>query len=770
MFEFFRKYQKLILYTAGIFALVSFSITGALLGFFDSVFSGRVAREATIVVDGRRVSLTEQDFLIGGRLAQGHYGAAPVLVLPRTSRDENVGEALAILRRAAIETGFDLSQTEVDRALEPMITSGRYPSIEAMAQQVRSPSVSDYRQMVAEAWRIGLLMRLSALGTDTSDAALLAQSFKDRENVNLDVATYDVEAVEESIEAAGVSDDDLNTFLDDLTETDKNALQIFAPNESSLRIAAVMFDAFDSATFTEELKDVEFTEAQLKAAYERDKRMLFVVPKDDGEGNGEDPDENPQDAAAALEEYVPFEDEAVQATVKKRLEAEAAFQSIWDTVREERQTRLEVPTKAARDAAQARGTATMDVAKQKQEFEDAGGEGVADPILQAAVTQKENDLELAEAAEKAAEEALDQARLATAWQDKFRELVAGRAGMKLLDVPGPKPADEFEELPELGTWQNFFVSTSQGREGAIYSTLSRTKLGAFYFQVHDLKLRPLKPMDDIRDALTERYLKDKADERAKEAQETLEEQLLELAKAKIPEEVQKLEAEKVTEVESRMITWEEQTTADLASATTEFGQQRAGSKAQQAWADRRDKLQTDLDTLAVKRTEVTKSVEDEFEQKIKDAAREKYSEVLVEAAQAAGFTISTFESLPRNSNSEPRFAEKYGDAAAFVVRSLGQLKEGESTEILNDFTNRQRHIAVVRAVTSADADVLNRREVANARNSAPAFLSQAIMQSFSLDAVKARYGYEELAKPGDAPVNESAAGAGAGTTGEGEGN
>src|SRR5687767_12918874 len=109
-FEFFRKYQKAILYTAGFFALITFSITGALMSFFDNLFVGTQPSARLVLPDERTVSVTQEDSEIGSLLARGQYGYVPVLP-PFLSDDDrqHASEILAALRRLAVESGIEYS-------------------------------------------------------------------------------------------------------------------------------------------------------------------------------------------------------------------------------------------------------------------------------------------------------------------------------------------------------------------------------------------------------------------------------------------------------------------------------------------------------------------------------------------------------------------------------------------------------------------------------------------------------------------------------------
>ena len=80
VYGFFRRHQKKLLYTAGLFTLLTFSITGSMTGLVDSFF--RKDRDlASIVVNGESVKLTNDDYTFGNLLARNYQGGVPYGVM-----------------------------------------------------------------------------------------------------------------------------------------------------------------------------------------------------------------------------------------------------------------------------------------------------------------------------------------------------------------------------------------------------------------------------------------------------------------------------------------------------------------------------------------------------------------------------------------------------------------------------------------------------------------------------------------------------------------
>ena len=104
VYGWFRRHQLKLLYTAGLFTLVTFSITGPLQSFFSGLVDKDVER-GSISVNGERQSLTSEDYSYGSLIARSMFRLPPGTILPiRTgdSGDSSMGQALAILRRATV--------------------------------------------------------------------------------------------------------------------------------------------------------------------------------------------------------------------------------------------------------------------------------------------------------------------------------------------------------------------------------------------------------------------------------------------------------------------------------------------------------------------------------------------------------------------------------------------------------------------------------------------------------------------------------------------
>ena len=79
--DFFRKYQRLILYSAVLFALVTFSATASIEGFFASVFQTQ-APLPVMEIQGREVEIQPIDNEFAARIVRWESsGQDPTVVL-----------------------------------------------------------------------------------------------------------------------------------------------------------------------------------------------------------------------------------------------------------------------------------------------------------------------------------------------------------------------------------------------------------------------------------------------------------------------------------------------------------------------------------------------------------------------------------------------------------------------------------------------------------------------------------------------------------------
>lgn len=754
-FGFFRKYQKAILYSAGMFALVTFSVTGAMMGFFNNLMKPASGPRPTITVLGKTVEVTQEDFDIGLDLSNMRY--QPTLVLPgigepRNNRTDNQ-EVYAILRRAAIAEGLDVSMAEVDRAIEYARASLGLDSATKMAVTYGASSLAHYRMLVKEAMRIGNYVRMQTVGADGSDQAAIEELLDGAEVLTLRVASFSAKKLEEELKKGAITDDDLKKWLDGKDENWKVGNGVYDSNRVALDVGYVLIDQFDATQWTEELKSFTPSEDILKRFYEEEKERQFKI---DAEQWKKD---HPNDVGPPPP-YQVFENEAVQARLKATANAEEVLNGIRKKIADQQNEACKAQNDALRTAADERNKAQMahDEAKKKA---DAAPQ---DEALKTALAEKLKELDAKKAAYDAADKALAAGREAFDFGKAFTDATKDKKGFARMPVTGkdgPLSLDQLKELPELGAWDKGWLATQKQHKGELADMVSRTIKAALIFRIDDVVLKPLKKWDDLKKLLTDAFWTEKANEQAKDKKKAFEEALLRLAKAKIQDKVTEIEGKKQGKVDTLFGEWESKTQKAIEEAQKKVKEVRPGTDVALAW---QKELTAQTEALA-KKDDKKKSIADEVQKQVdadvKAEAKKKYAEVIEAAATEAGFTMRTIGPLQRDLASVPRFYKRFDEVTrfAFSMPDAKKLKAGEATDVLDDPSNRMTHLVVCDKVEPRPVESLTRRELVEMLEQSKkpgAFtmpmrfrdsrIGDVLEQSFTREALKARYGYK---RPGD---------------------
>lgn len=284
VYGFFRRHQKKLLYTAGMFVLLTFSISGPMTQWVRDRFTAP-RQMPTIKVNGAPVSMTEEDFYYGQQLAHAMYvalpgGVLPPLRWPPVQGDNELHDVLAILRRAAIAEGIEPSLQEVDKAIASLVKQRNAESPSKLARTMSYASLAQYRAVVAEAMRVGTYVRLQSLAVDTSDARVLHAITDQEEKITLRVATFDEKKAEEGLKASPVSEDDLKKWLESKTERDKHQMKAYDVPRAELRFEALLLaeGQFDPEQWKDGcLKDFVVSDDQIKNAYNQERENRFKI-------------------------------------------------------------------------------------------------------------------------------------------------------------------------------------------------------------------------------------------------------------------------------------------------------------------------------------------------------------------------------------------------------------------------------------------------------------------------------------------------------------
>ncbi len=763
IYGFFRRHQKKLLYTAGFFTLLTFSITGPLMALIGSIFA--VEREMpTIVVNGVRVPLQGEDYTFGESLANNVQYAIPRGVLPMLNpgedRQNQLGDVYAILRRAAIAEQIEVSMIEVDRAIEALREQRQVESVAKLARSLNFASVAQYRQMVAEAMRIGTYVKLQTLGLESSDARVLHQVTVDREKITFRVATFDEKKLQDDLQKAStLTDEDLNKWLKEKTDREKRLMQAYDAPKADLSLLALLTaeGQFDAEQWKDGyLKDFTVSEDQLQGYYEQEKENRWKL---EGDKN-----------------YTPFTDEKVKAELTRLSQAEHVMNQLLAALRgklakaSEAQTTEVTRTQA--ELAQKQTTlseidtrlATLqnDFAAKERELQaqpenaavkeaHAAAKAAADAAKEEqfkaneAIPALKNAVKAAEDAKKAAEEAFDLFAAA-------KDLIEGKKGFEQKQSDKLQPTDSWKDdslALGLGKWPTVNFGGLQKR-GLGYAP-GRTRNAVVVFQAKDIDLTPLKAWDKLKPLVEGAYFAESAKKQAEEKKKLMEDTLLRLAKAKMTDKVTEIEGKKQSRIDDKVKEWETTTQAAVAAAEGQVKRLKPGSQANITWEQELARKKAELGTKEQQVTRFDAEIVKAIETEIGTEAKKFHREVLDQAATESGFAVVDLPSYARDlKQNTPRFDKAFDSRTVFLMGSHASLKEGETTGLVADAVNRQYHVAVcVKVEPLTLADVTRRdfevmRTGYGNRPFATTMAQASFSQAFTLPALEQRY---ELQQP-----------------------
>jgi len=761
VYGFFRRHQKLIVYTAGLFTLLTFSITGSLTSWWDDL--NRTERDrSTIVVNGERVMLTEDDYVFGNQLARRQQGIPYGVMLPLrpgSGGENDLGEVFAIMRRAAITEGLEVSMSEVDRAIEAAREFAQMESVGKLARARGFNSLAEYRQLVGEAMRIGLFTRLQALALNCSDAEVMRQVLLYQEKATFKVATFDEKARQEEMkEKSELTDEDLKNWLADQNDTQKARMNAFGLPTVQLRFAALKFGEgeFNPDEFADGvLEGYTITDDQLKTYYEAEKDSSFKL---------EDKDD----------EYRPFEDEAVQAELTRMVQAErvmidlstklkaaqlAVVQPKTDEVATAQNANNEAQA-ALQNAAKKKYTKERELQAKNLELEkdkeNAELKAAVETLTAELATATDEHTAAESAATQAtkvledAQKAEDDARLNFDFVGEFNKLVEGKSGFVQKALDKQVTAEELKDLDalgvDLGRWDRSMVATTMQNAGSIGNGPGRTSKAAILYQSQAMEAQPLKPWEELKPLVEDAYFTEKAVAEGREKSKAMGEALLRLAKEKMPDFIAELEKERQGRVDKMIADWEAGVNADIAKSQEMLKTPNLSSKLVKAWQDKLGRKQRELEGKEGRVKGFGLTVGREIDSDIAEEAKKYYAAVMDAAAEEAGYTVADIGPYPRALSQEPRFADAYDKATVYVFQNQSDMDEGESVGPVTDATERRSYvIACVKVEPMTPADVTRRHFERRRKFFLQWQLRNGQQQAFTRKMMESRYQIERPA-------------------------
>jgi hypothetical protein len=703
-----------------------------MMAWFDQLRGGGYRGAALTLSDGKKVHVTLEDHLIAQQLADRMLvpPLLPGVGGEKASQAEKV-EILAALRRLAIEYGIEGSPTETREAIRHVLevwpkTEGQPTPQATDLPRMSGLSGDQYDLLQSESLRIATFLRMFAFAADTSDAQLAEKLAQDAKMITCKVATLDKKLIEDTLKQTEVSDDDLKAWLASLTDAEKAPYQ--DTNRVGVKAAGVKLAEFDPAAFAVELKDKQFDDKAIEARYNLDRDLYHRKEVKEGEPAPADP-------------YLPLAD--VKDAVVKRLQADAALTVLVEKLRAQMGDML-------RPAVDARNAKVKELAQAKAAQAEADkklAEKPEDEALKKAAADAKAAVDAADKAHKDAETAVDTARRAFDLESALAQ--ATTAKLSFATIPEPKNADGLKELPEFGPWDSSWSATSMDLAGDICARVQHSKTAAFLFQILDVVKTPLKEFTAIKDKLKEDYYKKKADEQGKATLTKFEDAMKRLAKEAKKADIDKLEADLVTEVNKKFDDWKTSIDAEFEKAKQMVAQlgRDMESKPYKRWQQELERAERERNDAEAKRKAIEAEARKEVDKKIDDLVKAARKDVLVAAAAEAGMTLETIGPERKDADQQPRFQEDRPARERFLLSNyaLKQLKEGEATDMLEDFTNRAHYMAVMEKIEPGSLAMLSRRELFAARER---FVSdraaKVLAQSFTLEALQQGWGYARL--------------------------
>jgi len=804
LYGFFRRHQKKLLYTAGLFTLLTFSITPQINDTIGSLFRSEIKR-GTIEINGKAVQVQGEDFEMGRRVSvamQARSSRLPVPALPMTilpridggDSDSNADTVYSLLRRAAIAEGFELPLGEADRAIASYLeylgsvgvpTPPKTP--EQLAVAVGQPSMAAYREVVAEALRIGAYIKLQTLGLDVSDANVLQWALRDGEKVAFRVASFDEKKLKDDLQnTSKLTEEDLRKWFDGKSDREKQGMQAYDLPRAKLHFGAVLLaeGQFSPEQWQADvLKDFTITDDQLRNYYEQEKETRYKLEN----GKPESP------------EYKPFDDAAVKTELTRLVQAEQVMSQLLNGVREKlvehlrektdelTRTNTEVATftTTVGELAAARAAKEAEFAAKKKPVEANPDDAAAKAELDAAqaamdkatedAAKAETDLQAKKLAVTKAEEELKARRESFDFPGEFLKLVKDKQGFVVRSMTEMKNGKDLLDLDacgvDLGKWplgEKFMTFQNKGDLGSV---VGRSTKGLFLQQAIEIDSKPLKAWEQLKPLVEGAYFTEEAKKQADEKRKAMDAALLRLAKEKLKDKVAEIEGKKQARIDEKVAAWEKQLTEDVATAEAMLAKPGLGQLPRRDFEAKRDSSKRRLEG----KVEQTKAFENEvtklIEREVADEAKKVYRDVLDAAAAEAGFTVQDWGPFPRELSKRPRFQKAFDPTVVYVWQSHSQMKEGDATTVLQDFANGRYHVVVCTKVAPLEPSDLTRREFEAYRGVDSALFPQimesgAFAQAFTMEAIEKRYQWkptegEQLVvktteKPADKPAEKPA--------------
>ncbi len=785
------KRRKLLILGLTVFALLTFSVTGIMSTVLTSWFNPPLSRDI-VLEDGRAAGVVDEDVRFGhwllrlqsvlqGSFARGFNQAIaiPAHLLAYSPADDRNSDsrelAYAMLRRAAIENGIEVSDDELDATIDYTLSSSPQGgwTLEALAAGMGFKGMSgltELRLTFREALRITKFVRLLMLGTvDVSDAELAEFVKEERKLVTADYVSWSVPELRAELEKKPVSDQALSKWLMELPDSKRSDAALFDPIRVRADFVGMLYEEADPADFEAELEDTVIGDAEAQQRYERDKDMLYrkplpkkPEPKQDGEKPGAkkkgDAGKKPEQKKAEPKKAEPKKPEPKQPEPKQpepkqpepkqpepKKDSNGGLQQAPLVQEPKPQTVIlgGKPTDEAKSEVQGAKIEYRPFEEVKEEIlRKLKLEAALKSILASARVARQKHEDEQQKKEKAEE------RLPFDFAAWWKTMAKGRPG--LVFVPAAKTAQPPSDFAVLAPFGSFAVNYRLGettRSDPLPSDIAGAEKGALFFYVQERVENAVKPLDSIRKEAREFYYETLASEKAEEAVKSF----LKLVRSKA-EELKKDEvAAHKKSVEERVSGQFDRWLADLQAKLKSFDTKLADPNRPKRALAKMQERKAELIALIAKKDERRSEIKKKIEEESKDELSKK-----LEPAMAEAFDLAVAAQKLSTKRLGPFYIDESRGSRFSLVSKGTELflkthatltqdpKEGHVSEELFDAGERVRYVVRLSKVEKGGEDALSRRHLEEKRWVFKMRRYQnALMWGWDFQSLKDRYQWKE---------------------------
>jgi hypothetical protein len=756
----FEKYKRWIYLGLTLFALVTFSITGAIYAFFGQV--GKPAPGSIVLpATKKRVPLTETDLYYGQLLSRlqsyslsGRF-SFPAFIFNGMSMEGNTEPkySYGILRRVAIEGGLDVSDDEIKIYKERVFKNAQISPFD-LAVQLRLGNESTLDEVIREAIRISIYVRSEILAAvELGDAALGDYIKKERKLVTLSHVDFEAGPKQKEWEKKPPKDEVLLAWVKKLDSAKQLNLGFVDDTQVRFDGMGLVYAKGDPAEWKEELKD--FTapaEEDLRARYNQDRDQLYV--------REEWKKKEAAEKAAAEKEKQAKKDKKDQ-PAKKDQEAKkdkdgGLLQDPPKPKTSGDSSSDKSPGKGKNSPKQG-GEATVPTPEQAKykSFEEVRADIERRIRLEAGLRK------LLDRARKAAEEFVNKAKgkdpkkgneTSKSLKDFdfktwFAEAVKGRKGILFME---PKPLanpESYSDLGAIGKWEQFWLLRNLDQEGTFLPDIQRTNKAAFFIRLLERKTNVLRPLGKIRNEVRKAYAETEAMEWAKKQAKSFKDSVQKKAESLAGEAFGKIRKKIETEVKKQIADWKKSVSTEIKTLQEKVNSDDIPERAVSIYRKTIEDLQASLKKEEEKTKAIRKEVETSEKKEIHDVLLpffpKAFDQVVAEKKLVAKVLGPFFRDIQ---TSDPLFSLKNKGIKRFLMQQSSFLKKkvGELSEALEDFEDKAWVVARLDAVVEGGEAALDRKHFLQMRDPfVNGRVKKVLEHGYTFDILKKRFSFKD---------------------------